>query len=79
MRIEKNMPISPKGKNGSAEGIYAVFMNMEVGDSILADGEAASSQRCPAYNCALQYSRKYGVKFTGRKQSGNKVRIWRVA
>lgn len=57
------------------------FDKMEIGESFLADGPAACSKRCKAYNAAQQYSKNHPVKFAGRKEPGQpgKVRIWRTA
>lgn len=58
------------------------FADMQVGDSILVDGESTAKRKCPGYQAAVSYSnyhRDEGIKFAGRAVEGGKVRIWRIA
>ena len=73
MKIEKSVPIPhpPRGRRPEYP-----FAEMEVGDSILVEGQDTTG---PAYNAAkgLQYSQKNRVRFTARTVEGG-IRIWRV-
>jgi len=75
-QIEKNKPIPMILKGNQPQWPFA---DMEVGDSILVDGRAATAHKCRAYNAAKSFGRYHGKKFSGRKEGQGKVRIWRVA
>lgn len=53
---------------------------MDVGDSVLVDGSRAAPGECIAYNSAISFGHRHGMKFAGRKErsSPGKVRIWRI-
>lgn len=77
MDIEKDVPM-PESRRGSGQSAWSTFSKMEVGDSILVDGDSTASKDCPAMNSASVYGHRYGKRFSGRKQGNGKVRIWRV-
>lgn len=77
MNIEKGVPM-PEVRRGSEQTAWPTFSMMEVGDSILVDGDSTANKDCPAMNSAKVYGRYHGKRFSGRKQGNGKVRIWRV-
>lgn len=77
MNIEKDVPM-PEVRRGSEQSAWSTFSKMEVGDSILVDGDSAENKECPAYSSAKAYGHRYGKRFSGRKAGNGKVRIWRV-
>jgi len=76
-RIEKHIPAPPQPTERES---YPFIPLMEVGDSILVEGDGASSDKCKAYNAAIQHGRYHGKRFTGRKDPGKPgyIRIWRI-
>ena len=70
-----DMPNSP-AKRGRP--MAYPWPDMQVGESVLADGEAASPGKCKAYNSAQSWGRNNGARFAGRYVGDGKVRIWRV-
>lgn len=86
MQIEKNIPMpSPTDRRfsntESGRASKYPFGEMEVGDSVLVDGESCKIKHCRAYGAARDYGDKYGKTFKGAKEPGQpgKVRIWRTA
>lgn len=75
--IEKDKPAPTETKGGVRKYPFA---EMEIGDSILVEGESACSNDCKACVAAMQHGRRYGKKFSGRKEPGKPgyVRIWRI-
>lgn len=71
--IETNVPV-PSAKEGLGS-IYG-FHLMEVGNSILFDGETRGTNAKPAI-AARVYGHRHGWKFKTRSVEGG-VRIWRV-
>ncbi|WP_299313457.1 hypothetical protein [uncultured Halomonas sp.] len=81
MKIEKNIPIPEHEigrKSGNEQTSWAMFSEMEVGDSVLVDGDSTARKDCPAMNSANVYGYTHGKRFSGRKQGNGKVRIWRI-
>jgi hypothetical protein len=69
-QIDKKVPM-PKGRTTGYP-----FKEMKVGDSFVFD----EANRAAVANSSNYYARKNrGVKFTVRKQSVGKCRIWRIA
>lgn len=76
MKIEKGVDV-PKSSGRGRPSKYP-FSEMEVGDSLMFDGEYRNVMYCQAYLAAMNYGcRNYDKKFAGRKVEGG-VRIWRV-
>jgi len=72
MQIEKNVPLPPsKGRNPSK---WAVLAELEIGDSVLVEGEL-DSIRGSTYARAARLDRK----FTVRKIAPRQARVWRIA
>lgn len=77
--IEKDIPLDCVITKKAGRPAKYPFADMEVGDSILAEGDTCNTEKCKAYNAAKEYGRLHGIKFSGRAQGDGTVRIWRVA
>lgn len=75
--IEAGVEVPKAHKPRGRQAKYP-WHKMEVGDSILVEGEAASASKCKAYSSANTWGARNGVKFTGRTVGERKVRIWRI-
>lgn len=73
MKVDKKVPV---GKIKSGRKAKYPFGTMEVGDSVLFDGEKLSSS-CKPYSAARSHGEYTGKRFIGRTVDGG-VRIWRV-
>lgn len=78
MEIEKNVPV-PSDAFTPNRRKYP-FAEMAVGDSIVVDGDRANTAHCKAYGAAINYGRRNGKVFVGRKEPDQpgKTRIWRI-
>jgi len=72
MQIEKNIPIPVT--RGSRSKTWAVLGEMEIGDSVVVEGEL-DAVRGSTYARAS----RLGRKFTVRKVADRQARIWRVS
>ena len=72
MIIEKDIPIPASRKPGRSADKYAIFSEMQIGDSVLVTGVKAASV---AHQARL-IGKDTGYKFTVRPVE-NGVRVWR--
>jgi hypothetical protein len=72
MIIEKNIPIPVGRKPGRSADKYAIFSEMEIGDSVLVTGVKAAS----VAHQARIVGKANEFKFTVRPVEGG-VRVWR--
>lgn len=75
MNIEKQIPM-PEPSTAFGQSRKYPFNEMEIGDSVLAEG-FSSTKGCHPYNAAKVYGGRSGKKFSARKVEGG-VRIWRI-
>lgn len=73
MHIEKNVPIT-KARVGSGRPAKYPFRDMEVGDSLFAEGQNAQGRLTIA---ARGWARTHNAKFVARTVEGG-CRVWRI-
>lgn len=77
--IEKSVEMPVRKGGRGAPTIYP-FGDMDVGDSVVVEGSSASGNESNAYSSAKAHGKRYGKKFSGRKEPGMPgfIRIWRI-
>ena len=76
IKIEKGVPIPPRGRGANKTGLAHTLRTMETGDSFYYETKSKSSESAMATVTATA-ARVHGKKFTTRKE-GNGCRVWRV-
>jgi hypothetical protein len=80
-KIEKGIPLPPKGMWGTRPVIPYPFLQMEIGDSFWCKAPPSGSNTALGGHYAI-VARKEGRKFTGRVEVKDGVkghRVWRIA